>query len=146
MSVTYTTAHGNAESLTHWTRPGIEPATSWFLVGFVSAASRWELHDVAKVYVLAFEKRNVPGPWVLGPWSWVCSLSFAGPSASPLNSAQSGEMCTRRMRTRSSAPIYTNIRPQILALVKIWLTIDYKAIKWQIEINYIGANWSLFIQ
>ena len=31
-SATYTTAHGNARSLTHWWRPGIEPATSWFLV------------------------------------------------------------------------------------------------------------------
>ena len=37
---TYTTAHGNAGSLTHSTRPGIEPATSWFLVGFISAAPR----------------------------------------------------------------------------------------------------------
>ena len=35
-SATYTTAHGNAGSLTHWARPGIEPATSWFLVGFVN--------------------------------------------------------------------------------------------------------------
>ena len=26
--------------------PGIEPATSWFLVGFVSAAPRWELPKV----------------------------------------------------------------------------------------------------
>ena len=42
-STTYTTAHGNARSLTHWARPGIEPTTSWFLVRFVSAASRWEL-------------------------------------------------------------------------------------------------------
>ena len=25
----YATANGNAESLTHWTRPGIEPASSW---------------------------------------------------------------------------------------------------------------------
>ena len=39
-SVTYTIAHGNAGSLTHCTRPGIEPETSWFLVGFVSAAPR----------------------------------------------------------------------------------------------------------
>ena len=31
-SVSYTTAHGNARSLTHWVRPGIKPATSWFLV------------------------------------------------------------------------------------------------------------------
>ena len=30
------TAHGNAGSLTHWARPGIEPATSWFLAGFVN--------------------------------------------------------------------------------------------------------------
>ena len=29
-SVTYTTAHGNTGSLTHWARPGIEP-TSWVL-------------------------------------------------------------------------------------------------------------------
>ena len=35
-SATYTTAHRNARSLTHWTRPGIQPATSWFLVGFVN--------------------------------------------------------------------------------------------------------------
>ena len=42
MSATYTTAHGNARSLTYWMRPGIEPATSRFLFGFVSAAPRWE--------------------------------------------------------------------------------------------------------
>ena len=35
-SATYTTAHGNTESLTHWARAGIEPSTSWFLVGFVN--------------------------------------------------------------------------------------------------------------
>ena len=34
-SATYTTVHSNAGSLTHWVKPGIEPATSWFLVGFV---------------------------------------------------------------------------------------------------------------
>ena len=33
----YTTAHGNARSLTHWMRPGIEPASSWIPVRFVSA-------------------------------------------------------------------------------------------------------------
>ena len=35
-SATYTSAHSNAESLTHGARPGIEPATSSFLVGFVN--------------------------------------------------------------------------------------------------------------
>ena len=29
MSATYTTAHGNAGSLTHCWRPGMEPASSW---------------------------------------------------------------------------------------------------------------------
>ena len=35
-SATYTTAHSNAGSLTHWARPGIEPTIPWFLVGFVN--------------------------------------------------------------------------------------------------------------
>ena len=30
-SVTYTTAHDNAGSLTHWARPEVEPASSWIL-------------------------------------------------------------------------------------------------------------------
>ena len=44
--MTHTTAHGNAGSLTHGARPGIEPASSCILVGFVSAAPRRELPDV----------------------------------------------------------------------------------------------------
>ena len=35
-SSTYTTAHGNAGSLTHWVRPRIESASLWMLVGFVN--------------------------------------------------------------------------------------------------------------
>ena len=35
-SATYTTAHGNARSLTHRVRPGIKPTTSWLLVRFVN--------------------------------------------------------------------------------------------------------------
>jgi len=42
-SANYTTTQGNAGSLTHLVRPGNEPATSWFLVGFVSSAPRREL-------------------------------------------------------------------------------------------------------
>ena len=36
-------SHSNVGSLTHWSRPGIEPSTSWFLVGFVSTAPWREL-------------------------------------------------------------------------------------------------------
>ena len=34
MSASYTTAYGSTGSLTHWPRPGIEPTSSWLLVGF----------------------------------------------------------------------------------------------------------------
>ena len=33
----------NAGSLTHWVRPGIKPASSWILVGFITTETRWEL-------------------------------------------------------------------------------------------------------
>ena len=42
-SVTYTTTHGNARSLTHRARPGIEPVSSCILVRFVSTEPWWEL-------------------------------------------------------------------------------------------------------
>ena len=38
-----TTVHSNTRSLTHRVRPGIEPASSWILVEFVTAEPRWEL-------------------------------------------------------------------------------------------------------
>ena len=41
-SATYTTALGNAGSLTHGARPRIEPTTSWMLDRFVSNESRQE--------------------------------------------------------------------------------------------------------
>ena len=46
----YTTAHGNARSLTHRGRPGMEPATPCLLVGFVSAAPRQKLPVPAYEY------------------------------------------------------------------------------------------------
>ena len=45
MSAAYTTAHGNAGSPTHCTKPGIEPASSWILVRFFSAEPQWELFE-----------------------------------------------------------------------------------------------------
>ena len=41
--VTYTTTHSNAGSLIHWTRPGIEPMSSWILVRFITTEPQWEL-------------------------------------------------------------------------------------------------------
>ena len=42
-SVTYSTAYSNTGSLTHQSRSGIRPTTSWFLVGFVSTVLWREL-------------------------------------------------------------------------------------------------------
>ena len=39
----HTTAHGNDGSLTHWSRPGIEPASSWMLVRYISTEPQCEL-------------------------------------------------------------------------------------------------------
>ena len=44
LSLTYTTVQGNAGSLTHWVRPGIEPESSWVLVGFFTTEPQQELH------------------------------------------------------------------------------------------------------
>ena len=41
-SVTYTTAHGNTKSLTHWAKLGMEPTSSWILIGFVTAEPQLE--------------------------------------------------------------------------------------------------------
>ena len=43
MSVTFSTAHGNAGSLTHSVRPGMEPSSSYVLVGFITTVPWWEL-------------------------------------------------------------------------------------------------------
>ena len=47
-SATYTTAHGNTGSLTHWARPGIQPATSWFLIRF---ANHWAMTGTPYIYM-----------------------------------------------------------------------------------------------
>ena len=52
MSATYTTAHSNPGSLTHWARAEFQSAASWFLVGFVSVEPRGELpNPFSKVIV-----------------------------------------------------------------------------------------------
>ena len=42
-SATHTAARGNAGALTLWVRPGIQTASWWILVGFVSTELQWEL-------------------------------------------------------------------------------------------------------
>ena len=61
-SSTYTTTHGNTGSLTHWRRPGIEPATSCFLVRSISTVPQWELLYILGTVVLSFLMFGNSGP------------------------------------------------------------------------------------
>ena len=51
-SATHTAAHGNAESLTHWARPELEPASSWIPVRVVTTDPRRELLSYLYPYYL----------------------------------------------------------------------------------------------
>ena len=56
-SVTYTTAHGNTGSLTHWARPGIKPESSRILVRFISTAPQWELPGWSSLFLFQYRCR-----------------------------------------------------------------------------------------
>ena len=64
MSATYTIAQGNARSLTHWVRPGMEPASSQILVEFISTEPQWELPTINYfklhlfIWLIRVESRN----------------------------------------------------------------------------------------
>ena len=62
-SATYTITQGNTRSLTYWGRPGIEPTSSWILVGFVTAEPWWELLHAgsSNPFVLTKVSRQVNG-------------------------------------------------------------------------------------
>ena len=40
-------SHSNTGSLSHWARPGIEPTSSWIVVGLITAQPQWELLSLA---------------------------------------------------------------------------------------------------
>ena len=76
---TYITALGNTGSLTHWARPGIEPASSWMPVRFISTSTepQWELlRTVSYLPDLSCSLSLGQSPWpaVLG----YCDLSRFG--------------------------------------------------------------------
>ena len=69
--MTYTTAHGTAESLTHWAGPEIEPA-SWLLIRLVSTEPQWQL--LLPVFLLGYLSL------IIDLWEgfFVCFLVFFG--------------------------------------------------------------------
>ena len=62
MSSTYTITHGNAGSLTHWSTPGIEPATSW-----LTTEPQRELQDLIFIRVCPRLHSKNCSAWSVGP-------------------------------------------------------------------------------
>ena len=55
-----TTAHGNTRSLAHWARPEIQPATPWFLVGYVNYChDRNSPLSLFKLFPLCFSSSSI---------------------------------------------------------------------------------------
>jgi len=74
VSATYTTAHSNAGPLTHWARPGIEPVSSWILVGFLThcATTRTPLFWV--LFVSYISQNEII--WCFSLSIWLISLNL----------------------------------------------------------------------
>ena len=76
MSGTYTIAHGNTGSLTHWVSSGIEPASSWILVGFVSTVPQQECRD-GQAFIPLHQSVTECGPlWEGKRLGWGSALSL----------------------------------------------------------------------
>ena len=58
VSVTYTKAHGNDASLSHWLRPGIKPTSSWIPLRFISTVPQQELPKEALLRALIFHSQS----------------------------------------------------------------------------------------
>ena len=98
-SATYVTAHSNAKSLTYSARPGIKPATSLFLVRFVSAVPHPELQVRKKSYW------NTCLSYIFSPrlilfiylFCHACSTwKFLGQGSNPCYSSDNAESLTAR--------------------------------------------------
>ena len=64
-SATYTTAHGNTGSLTHWARPGTKPASLLILVRFITPEPQWELLNLLWLHVVCTKTLPLRSHWLL---------------------------------------------------------------------------------
>ena len=69
-SVTYTTARGNTRPLTHGTKSGLEPVSSWILGGFVTTEPPLEL--LAQWFLRYGKRKNYLGNIL----KWPCHINW----------------------------------------------------------------------
>ena len=109
-SVTYTTAHSTAGSLTHWGRPGIEPASSWMLARLFPLSHNGNSHNcfwlIVNSYVIIWTEITAPN-YVLAFLAGIRSffpnclhLSLLIPPCSLGHSFQTSAECSERWRNR----------------------------------------------
>ena len=72
-SVIYTTPQGSAGYLIYWAGPGVEPASSWILVGFITPESQWELPDYL-VLIRSFFSSFLNSCW--NSYFWIFILIY----------------------------------------------------------------------
>ena len=96
----YTTVHGNARSLTHSVRPGVEPVSSWMIVRFVPTEPRWELYISFFLFFFFF----------------FCLFAFS--RATPAARALTGAVATGVHQSHSNAGSKPHLQttPQLMAM------------------------------
>ena len=99
--MTYTTAHSNTRSSTHRARPGIKPASSWILVGFVTAEPWPELQN----WILKEEEKSLPLQVGLGQEKRKRWLGKLGGRALPKKAGPKLACCCRH-ELRCSQQLY----------------------------------------
>ena len=105
-SAIYTTAHGNARSLTHWARPGIELTFSWILVGFVNHWATRELLWAGFVLILP-------------PWNTagIYSVEFTSFPRSHITGKQNHWLQGQKSTVISNAHLYKFFLPETFLLL-----------------------------
>ena len=76
------------QTLTHWVRPGIKSASSWILVGFITAEPWWELSIFFFLSFFFFTATPVTYEWGS---NWSCSCQ---PKAQPVQRQMQGTAAT----------------------------------------------------
>ena len=111
MSVTYTTVHSNARSLTHWARPGIGPESLWILVTLITTEPQQELPVCYTLYL------KEP----IGSFHSIMHFSFSKPHKNSMN----------LQSTEQGVPLWhSRVKDSVLSLQQLGSLLWNRFIPW----------------